>query len=271
MKTINVDEVFRIETNNHSSKGDQPKWLISGKYYKADHMGYEGLSEYLAAELLKRSNLTDFVEYKPVKIIYDCKEHMGCESRNFLKKDEELITFERLHRAYTGKNLSKTVAQMGDVKDRIIYTIDFLESVTGLENIGQYLTSIAEIDMIFLNEDRHFNNLSLIRNEDKQFSLSPIFDNGLSFLADTTLDYPMGIDVYDAIPKLSAKPFSSDFNAQTEALEELYGTQVVIHAEKRDIQAILNSLKEYYPEDIISRVSDIVFEQMRRYSIYFKK
>lgn len=271
MKIINVDDQLKIENLNHSSKGDQPKWLIKNQYYKADHMGYESLSEYLVSELLKRSNITNFVEYTPVTIKYNGKELIGCESKNFLKKGEELFTFERLHRAYTGKELYKTVWQMNDVKDRIVYTIDFIEKVTDLKNVGEYLTTIAEIDMLFLNEDRHFNNLSVIRNEKNEFRLSPIFDNGLSFLSDTRIDYPLGTDIYQAISKINAKPFSTDFDTQTDILEQLYGTQLTICTDKNHIRDLIDDLTELYPADIISRVTTIVLEQMRRYGIYFSE
>lgn len=271
MKIINVDDQLKIENLNHSSKGDQPKWLIKNQYYKADHMGYESLSEYLVSELLKRSNITNFVEYTPVTIKYNGKELIGCESKNFLKKDEELFTFERLHRAYTGKELYKTVWQMNDVKDRIVYTIDFIEKVTDLKNVGEYLTAIAEIDMLFLNEDRHFNNLSVIRNQKNEFRLSPIFDNGLSFLSDTRIDYPLGIDIYQAISKIKAKPFSTDFDTQTDILEQLYGTQLTICTDKNHVRDLIDDLTELYPANIISRVTTIVLEQMRRYGIYFSE
>lgn len=271
MKSITVDDRMKIENLNHSSKGDQPKWLIKNQYYKADHMGYESLSEYLVSELLKSSNITNFVEYTPVTIKYNGKELIGCESKNFLKKSEELFTFERLHRAYTGKELYKTVWQMNDVKDRIVYTIDFIKKVTDLKNVGEYLTAIAEIDMLFLNEDRHFNNLSVIRNQKNEFRLSPIFDNGLSFLSDTRIDYPLGIDIYQAISKINAKPFSTDFDTQTDILEQLYGTQLTICTDKNHIRDLINELIEFYPADIISRVTTIVLEQMRRYGIYFSE
>lgn len=271
MNIINVDDQVKIKTLNHSSKGDQPKWLIKSHYYKADHMGYESLSECLVSKLLKESNITDFVEYTPVTIKYNGKEMIGCESRNFLKKGEELFTFERLHRAYTGQELYKTVLQMNDVKDRIVYTVDFIEKVTSLKNVGEHLTSIAEIDMLFLNEDRHFNNLSVIRNENNEFRLSPIFDNGLSFLSDTRTDYPLGTDIYQAISKINAKPFSTDFDTQTNILEELYGTQLTIRADKNHIRRLIDELNGFYTAEIINRVTAIVFEQMRRYGIYFSE
>ncbi len=271
MKIITVDDRMKIENLNHFSKGDQPKWLIKNQYYKADHMGYESLSEYLVSELLKNSNITNFVEYTPVTIKYNGKELVCCESKNFLKKGEELFTFERLHRAYTGKELYKTVWQMNDVKDRIVYTVDFIEKVTDLKNVGEYLTATAEIDMLFLNEDRHFNNLSVIRNQKNEFRLSPIFDNGLSFLSDTRIDYPLGTDIYQAISKINAKPFSTDFDTQTDILEHLYETQLTVRTNKDHIRDLIDDLTELYPVNIISRVTTIAIEQMRRYSIYFSE
>ncbi|HBM98351.1 MAG TPA: hypothetical protein DD413_02895, partial [Ruminococcus sp.] len=44
---------------------------------------------------------------------------------------------------------------------------------------------MIEIDAFFLNEDRHTNNIAIIRNPDTNvFSLCPYFDQGLSLLSD---------------------------------------------------------------------------------------
>ena len=39
------------EDQEHTSKGDQPKWQRKGKWYRADYMGYEALSEVLISRL----------------------------------------------------------------------------------------------------------------------------------------------------------------------------------------------------------------------------
>ena len=41
------------DDGRQSSKGNQLKWETDGIWYKADYMGYEGLSEYVVSELLK--------------------------------------------------------------------------------------------------------------------------------------------------------------------------------------------------------------------------
>ena len=50
-----------------SSKGDQTKWRIKGKWIKQNSRGYENLAEYAASLMLKASTLkpTEYVLYDP--------------------------------------------------------------------------------------------------------------------------------------------------------------------------------------------------------------
>ena len=105
------------------------------------------------------------------------------------EKDEILVPLERLHRAYMGRGLAETLAKRKEPKERIRYTADFMERTTGLTGAGEYLTLLLELDAFFLNEDRHTNNLAVIRNEKTmEFQYCPVFDNGLALLAD--LNFP---------------------------------------------------------------------------------
>ena len=57
----------------------------------------------------------------------------------------------------------------------LIGLVDFVERVTNLTGVGAYLTAILELDCLTLNEDRHTNNLAVLRNEEtKEFRLCPI-------------------------------------------------------------------------------------------------
>lgn len=270
MNTIDLRSVEREPIQGHSSKGDQPKWQLDGDWYKVDHMGYESLAEVLISRLLTKSNIQSFVAYDPVWILYDNKEGSGCFSRNFRAKNEMLVPVERLHRSYEGLGLAAVLAKKASAVERIRYTVDFIESVTGLEGVGPYLTAMLELDAFFLNEDRHTNNIAVIRNEDtKQYRLCPVFDNGLALLSDTN-DYPPGIDVYDAIQRVQAKPFDTDFFEQMSAAAEIYGMQLRFRFTRADVSAILKELSEYYDDRTLRRVEDVVFEQMRRYPIFWK-
>ena len=270
MNKINLDAIAQEPIQGHTSKGDQPKWQLNGEWYKADHMGYEALAEVLVSELLGRSNVTSFVAYKPVWIEHGGKTFPGCVSKNFRAKDEMLVPFERLHRAYQGGHgLSETIAAMPDAAARIRYTVDFIEQTTGLTGVGPYLTTLLEIDAFFLNEDRHTNNLAVIRDERSgKFRLCPVFDNGLALLSDLN-DYSLDADIYSCIDRVRAKPFSLDFDEQVEAANELYGSFLKFTFTKQDVRSILESAETFYPETILRRVQSIVFEQMRKYSIFF--
>lgn len=269
MKRINLDLAIQEPIQGHTSKGDQPKWQMDGMWYKADHMGYEALAEVVISQLLKKSNVQDFVAYRPVLVQYRGKELPCCESKNFRAKDEILIPFERLHRAYQGQGLADALARMFDPQERIRYTVDFIEKTTGLTGVGESLTLLLELDSFFLNEDRHTNNLAVLRNEKtKQYRLCPIFDNGLSLLSDLN-DYPLQSDPYECIQRVEAKPFHSDFLVQVEAAAELYQPQLRFSFSKQDVYRELEFASALYDEKICRRAEQVLFEQMRKYPVFF--
>ena len=269
MKQIILDDAALVPAAGHTSKGDQPKWQIGSQWYKADHMGYEALVECLVSSLLKKTNLQDFVTYEPIQIMYRGRTLRGCVSKNFRGKDEMLVPLERLHRAYHGSGLAEAIAALPEATDRIRYTVDFVESVTGLTGFGPYLSVILELDCLFLNEDRHTNNLAVVRNEKTGvYRFCPIFDNGLALLSDLN-DYPLDNDVYHSIGRVQAKPFSMDFDEQVESANVLYGSHLRCSFTRSDVTSILESFSDFYPPEILSRVERVLFEQIRRYSIYF--
>ena len=207
--------------------------------------------------------------YKPVWIEHDGQESAGCVSENFKAKDEMLIPLERLHRAYKGRGLSETLGKMVEVEERIRYTVDFVEAVTGLQGVGTWLTMLMELDAFFLNEDRHTNNLAVLRNEKTlQFRLCPVFDNGLALLSDNN-DYPKEEDIYRCISRVQAKPFDRDFDVQVEAAEALYGAPLRFSFTKEDVIDIRHGLSEMYDAQVIARVERVIYEQMRKYPVYW--
>ena len=269
MKRMNLDAILPEPITGHTSKGDQPKWQMGDTWYKADHMGSEALSEVLVSQILSKSNVTDFVTYEPVWIEYHGRELRGCLSKNFRRSDEMLVPFEKLHRAYQGVGLASEMNAQGDVTAQLQYTVEFIESVTGLCGVGAYLTTILELDAFTLNEDRHTNNLAVIRNEKTgEYRLCPIFDNGLSLLSDEH-DYPIDADIFGCIEKVKAKPFSRSFDEQLEAAESLYGSYLKFNFKRSDIHSMLEPFIGFYDEAIINRAERIVREQMRRYPIFF--
>ena len=53
------------DTERHSSKGNQLKWNPANTetWYKADYIGYEGLTEYMVSHLLMHSTLSTTFSY----------------------------------------------------------------------------------------------------------------------------------------------------------------------------------------------------------------
>ena len=269
MQRIELDYAGQVERKGHTSKGDQPKWRVGETWYKADHMGYETLAEVAASRLLQKSAVSDFVVYEPIQIQVEGKLVPGCASRNFRGRQESLIPLERLHRAYHGMGLAQAVARMPSVGERIKYTVDFVEDVTGLDRFGRYLATVLELDAFLLNEDRHTNNLAVIRNDTmKAFRLCPLFDHGLSLLSDTN-DYPPDQDVYACMERVKAKPFSENFQEQAEAAAELYGSDLHFTCPRNEAASILVGLDELYDEQVLLRAERIIREQMRKYSYLF--
>ena len=123
---------------------------------------------------------------------------------------------------------------------------------------------MLEIDAFFLNEDRHTNNMAVIYNEaEKKYTVSPFFDQGLSLFADMTQDYPLQASLEKCLEKIEAKPFSTDFDTQLDAAEELYGVQLRFHFTAAAVRRELEQMAAIYPEEICSRVEQVM--RIRKY------
>ena len=88
-------------------------------------------------------------------------------------------------------------------------------------------------------------------------------------MADTARDYQLGIDVYEKIGDIEAKPFSTSFDEQLEAAESLYGDQVQFNFTNADIENEIHQLENYYSEDILKRVRDLLYAQKHKYQYLF--
>ena len=266
MKSLNLTTAKKIITENYTSKGNQPKWILNGRWYKADHMGYEALSEVIVSRILEKSNIDSFVKYEPVMIDYKDEIYRGCASDNFRIKNQEIITLERLHRAYFGIGMAEAIAKQEGVREKIIYTVGFAKKVTGIEEVGKYFSTLLSLDALFLNEDRHTNNIAFLR-ENGNFQLCPVFDNGLALLSDIN-DYPFDKDVYENMRRVKAKPFSTDFDEQLDEAERLYGSHLKINLKKAEVYKLFEDLEGFYDEKTLCRARKVILTQMDKYSYF---
>lgn len=212
MEMIDLSRLEPQEALNHTSKGNQLKWKCGGYWYKADHMGYEGLAETIVSAMLAKSTVKyPFVVYEYSQIKYKDRVYSGCKSADFLADGYDLIPLEKLYRKFTGGSLAVDTAHQGEIKNQIKFLVNFVEQTTGLQNFGQYLTSMLEIDAFFLNEDRHTNNIAVQYNAaDNTYALCPLFDNGLSLLADTNMDFSLERSLEDCLKAVQVPSNRSD-------------------------------------------------------------
>lgn len=267
---VELFEQDERQNNRQSSKGNQLKWNNNGIWYKADYTGYEGLAEYMISHLLLKSSLRqdEFVLYEPEQIRYKDAVYSGVKSNDFLEKDWQLITLERLFMTFFGQSLYQSIFKISDPEKRLIFLVEQVERVTNLSDFGVYMNKLFTMDAFFLNEDRHTHNIAILMNKDGRFSYSPIFDNGAGLLADTSLDYPLGKDVYLQIKEVRAKTISADFDEQLDLSEKLYGNHLKFHFHAKDVSDLLDGISIYSQKEK-DRVRDILLSQMKKYACLF--
>ena len=190
-------------------KGSQDKWKINNHFIKMDDIGYEGLSETLASEILKKSNIDNFVEYRPILINYKNKEKQGCYSYNFIDTNKILLPITHL---FKNENEFRILEQPYiNHKYQIITFIDTVKNITNLQDFDKYLTSMFEFDFLIKNTDRHLSNIAVLYDKiTKEYNYCPIFDNGRSF--GTAIQHASNLKEF---MKLSASPFTKTFEEQT--------------------------------------------------------
>ena len=232
------------------SKGNQEKWEKDGRWYKVDADGYEGLAETVVSSLLKYTNVTEpgfhYVSYRMEKL--DVHKHIrtGCSSENFLASGDSIITVADLLKKGIGSEWIDSINRLPNIRSRIEWLVKNVESLTGLNLFGKYLTLLFETDMLFLNEDRHLNNIAVIRREGK-FIYCPFFDFGAGLLSNVR-DYPMDVIPKGLASQVKARPMECGFTRQVHAAQELYGKQLTFSFSETDIDAVLDDALIYYPE-----------------------
>lgn len=266
-------DLSRLKTTDNtisSSKGDQLKWNIDNYWYKADRNGYEGLSEYVISQLLKKSSLNEdeYVLYKLDQIKYNNKIINCCKSINFLEEGSKLITLERLYQLNKSESLTSVLSHMDTYEERLKYLCDSIVNITGLNKFGEYLYKMLVIDALFLNEDRHLHNIAVIMYPNGKYDYCPIFDNGASLLSDVDIDYPLNENTIDLIKNVKSKTIGPNFKETLEVAEKLYGTKLEFHYDEKDIDNIVNKC-DIYDSKVRNRIKQVLKYQRNKMTYYF--
>lgn len=230
-----------------SSIGTQKKYYDKGIWYKQDNSGYEGRAEYLVSIVLKYSNLSDYVEYECCTI----NGINGCCSKCFLKENESYISLQRLYDVFHGGQLSERIRIFDSVSDRIDFVVDFIMEHTDLD-IREYLGKLLTLDMLILNNDRHFNNIGIIADTGNDtYRPAPVFDNGNSLLSSMVL-FPFEMPMEQCVDSVIGQPFSA--NLERQAAELGFGLKIDY-----------DGLKEELSKEPSSRALKVLLLQMDRY------
>ena len=233
-----------------SSKGNQEKWLENGRWYKLDLFGYEGLAETVTSALLAKTNVKKlgfrYVSYRMERLEVHRKIRNGCSSANFLMPGETIYTLADLLRKGVGPHWQKEVSRQPNLRSKVYWIVDRTVQLTGLKDFGNYLTLLFEMDMLFGNEDRHMNNIAILRRGE-DFDYCPIFDFGAGLLSNVR-DYPMEINPKALVRQLKAYPLETTFLRQIHAAQKIYGPQLRWNFSIDDITKALAEPLTYYAE-----------------------
>ena len=206
MESFSLDESSLISTSS-GSKGSQLKYKHDNKWFKVNTTGYEADAEVLTCCILKASNCSNYVQYHKCTV----NDRVGCYSENFLKNDEQLITFENLYYVNVGESLTEKIAHLDGVAARIQFVKESVQCYTGLD-VSEYVDTIIALDFLIRNGDRHLNNMAIIRTA-SGYRVAPIFDNGDAFFSSYQKFEPW-LTMEECLDRCTAKPFSGSFDAQ---------------------------------------------------------
>lgn len=254
---VQLDEADRM-LQSSTSKGNQTKWFRNNRYYKADSFGYEGLAEWVVSGLSECIQNFDYTPYKCCLIEEAGHSYNGCYSKSFLKPEESFISFSHILEL---KYLDYSKQMQNGFQSSFQFVCDEINKVTELD-VSSYIAQNLYLDAIILNEDRHLNNLGIIKG-DGYYRLAPVFDNGLSLLSDLKW-----YDIYEPIEKnmhlVKAKPFSSRFDKQIKELNKMGLIPLKIDRDKA--MKMLDSLESaLYPEEYIVRCRTIIKKNLRKW------
>ena len=257
-----------------TSRGNQEKWFDAEKnlWNKVDDGCFEALAEAVSSEVLR--NFTNAVQLPGISVAnywVDTTEVHGLKrvvsvSENFKREDESLVTANTILKNSLGTDYLEEFNRRTSLKERIRLLVDAMGETTGMQNMGAYLTTLFEVDALLLNQDRHLNNVVLVRDK-SGYKPCPIFDCGDSFLLDFAL-YSPEIESRAYLAKAQCLPFKSRFTQTVHTAQALYGKQLAVNIDRASIDTILNKYLCYYPKQfrflLKERIETVLREQQKK-------
>ena len=193
---------------------DDGIYLYKGGTEGAVNAGNEPYSEYYACQIAKAMGL-DCIEYD----LENWKGILASKCRLFTDINTSFVPISRLINDRTLKNALDYYSSLGK---------EFYDA----------LCSMLVFDAVIYNEDRHFGNFGVLRDNHtgKILKPAPIFDNGLSLF-----NFAMGDDInnLDEYAKTRTTPYGVSFE---EVCKAIMGTK-----QKSQLRKLLNFKFERHP------------------------
>lgn len=268
MFSVKLSDKYKINMNGGSSKGTQDKYRKDEYWYKEDKLGCEGFVEYLVSQVLEHSSLheAEYVKYEYGLI----NGKSGCRSVDFSKGEFQFFSLERLHRSITGIGLAEKTRLMDSPEMRKKYVLEFFMTYYGID-LTFYLRRVISLDMLTLNEDRHFNNLGVLLNSSGYYFNAPIFDNGMCLL-NGNVSIGRGLSLEENTKRVTSKPFSGSPESQYRLFNNNSQLKSRCCAFVIDYIGLVNSLLHENVEKSLEFYINVLLYQLKKYiKVYCKE
>lgn len=240
---LNDSSIVLLE-NKSTSKGNQNKYYdLNNHLYIKEQFFYQGVywkDSYVEYIVSRLSKMTDTLGIKIVhqKVVTLSNGKLACVSKDFCyNTDYEWISLGRLLNKLPIKELGKSY--------KVFTTLVNLVKDKCNIDITDYLIVMIVFDYLIGNEDRHYNNIGVLRNQvTGEFSIAPLFDFGLG-LFEHDLRY-RGKQLNNAILLMEGKPFHNDLSKPVSMLLNTCHRDKVV----RIIKGIRILHKDLYPNEL---------------------
>ena len=243
------DKDLRI-IGSTTSKGAQPKWHHGRRdiYIKQDYHGYESVSEWAVFNILDKCSTVPKDLLVPYYLCY-MDDVEACYSANFKVEKEDEFTLKRLIERTRDVGMDDLLRK--STEDGVDVLIDVIKHTTG-KDFARELKLMFVVDALFLNEDRHLNNISVLQSKDGIIRFSPIFDNGMSLLS--RLDtYPLTRSIVKNVSTVTPYLFEPDFKT----FLDLFNYEPFLYKDK-----IKQFVKQH--EELLDRAGRVILYQLQQ-------
>ena len=225
-----------------SSKGNQDKYYntVTKEYIKCQ-FEYQGTVwedykvEALSSVIGSKLHTNVEVIQQREGIIKDTGKYC-CISKDFCNSGEEWLPLGKII------NVSKYSKNTG--KSYKVFK-DLLAEFERFNLDGtEYLIVMIVMDYLLGNEDRHYNNIGILRKYDGSYGIAPLFDFGLGLFEHDKKYF--GLSLQRARSLMDGKPFSRDLQEPVNMLfNSGYGE--IVYDTFKDVDTLDN---KYFPTDL---------------------